>query len=279
MQHDEEISGSLTDGGQYRVTSYMLELTKPDGSIAGTMDVKDMRAVDRKGSTVSVRGRTGRVYPIEGATLDDAGRLETALRSIISANGQTATVQRGGGAVGKIIGIGCGGFVLLAIVVGIVAAIGASSKTNTNKSVAGQTGAGAAASGSQAGGRSSSTLSSNQAQIGDLLLTVNGTQPYADQIFPAEAGTHYIAVDITAQNTGGKTYNLNRLNFHLKDSAGFANTPAITDGPTPQLNFNDMVPGQSVRGFIVFKLGDGRTPTELQYQSFTGTAGTIKITQ
>ena len=81
----------------------------------------------------------------------------------------------------------------------------------------------------------------------------------------------------TARLTGTQTYSLNLFNFHMKDSDGYANTPATTEGPQPKIGAHDMVPGQEVRGFIVFKLGDGRNPAELQYQSFTGDAGVIRI--
>jgi hypothetical protein len=118
---------------------------------------------------------------------------------------------------------------------------------------------------------------SNQKEIGNLLLTLNGVQPYSDDIFPAEAGTHYVAVDITGKNIGDKSYSLNVFNFHLKDSDSFTGSPATSAGPDPKIGSHDMVPGQEVRGYIVFKLGDGRNPIELQYQSFTGSTGTIAI--
>jgi hypothetical protein len=122
-----------------------------------------------------------------------------------------------------------------------------------------------------------SQVPSNQAKIGNLLLTINGTKPHSDDLFPAEAGTHYVAVDITAENAGSGTYALNVNNFRLKDSEGFTANPALTSGPEPRIGHHDMVPGQEVRGYLVFKLGNGRNPVELQYQSFTGTPGTIPI--
>lgn len=118
---------------------------------------------------------------------------------------------------------------------------------------------------------------SNQKQIGDLLLTLNGASLYTDDIFPAAPGTHYVAVDVTAKNTGDKAYLLNVLNFHLKDSDSHIHDPAMTNGPKPQIGYHDMVPGQVVHGFIVFPLGDGRDPAELQYQSSTGSTGTIPV--
>ena len=115
-------------------------------------------------------------------------------------------------------------------------------------------------------GLGAAPMPSNQAQIGDLLLTVNGARRYHDKLFPAEPGTYYVAVDITAVNTGNTTRSLNKFSFHLKDSDKYVTGPALTGGPEPLIGAHDMVPGQEVRGFLVFKLCDGRDPVELQYQ-------------
>ncbi len=118
----------------------------------------------------------------------------------------------------------------------------------------------------------------SQKQIGDLLLTVNGASLYADDVLPAAAGTHYVAVDVTTKNTGDQTYILNILNFRLKDSDSHIHDPAITGGPEPQIgSYDSMVPGQVIRGFIVFPLGDGSDPVELQYQSPTGITDTVPL--
>jgi len=119
---------------------------------------------------------------------------------------------------------------------------------------------------------------SSQKQIGDLLLTVNGTSLYTDDVLPAASGTYYVAIDVTAKNTGNGDYLLNVLDFDLKDSDGRTHDPAITNGPEPQISsYDKMIPGQVVRGFIVFPLGDGSDPAEIEYQSSTGSTGTIAV--
>jgi len=120
-------------------------------------------------------------------------------------------------------------------------------------------------------------LGPNQRQIGDLLLTVNSVAPYSDTVWPAAPGSHYIAVDVTALNTGAKVYSINPYLFRLQDSDQYAVQVALTYGPDPEISAIDMAPGQSVRGFLVFQVGDGRVPVELQYQSFTGTPGRIPL--
>ena len=118
----------------------------------------------------------------------------------------------------------------------------------------------------------------NPNQIGDLLITVDGASLYADDGFPAAPGTHYVAVDVTAKNTGDKTYILNVLNFRLKDSDGSLHDPAMTNGPEPLIGSYDSVDsGQVERGFVVFPLADGRDPVEPQYQSPTGSNGSLPV--
>ena len=118
----------------------------------------------------------------------------------------------------------------------------------------------------------------NPKQIGDLLLTVDGASLYTDNGFPAAPGTHYVAVDVTAKNTGDKTYILNVLNFRLTDSDGSLHDPAMTNGPEPLIGSYDSVDsGQVERGFVVFPLADGRDPVELQYQSPTGSIGSLPV--
>jgi hypothetical protein len=121
-------------------------------------------------------------------------------------------------------------------------------------------------------------LAPNQAKIGDLFLQVNGWAAYSEpnQFLRAEAGTHYVAVDVSYKNVGDKDYGLNVNNFKLKDTAGFTTGSASTT-LEPRLGHVDMVAGQEGRSYIIFKLGDGRSPVELQYQSFTGTPGIIKF--
>ena len=176
------------------------------------------------------------------------------------------------------------GLPVVAIIVIVILGLAAGGSDDDTPSVASNVSATGTATGTTAAevattavATSTPAAPSNQKRIGDLLLTVNGAGPYEDSIFPADAGTHYVAVDITAQNMGKSTYAMNVNNFKLKDSAGFANNNALTAGPEPKIGHHDMVPGQEVRGFIVFKVGNGRNPTELQYQSFTGTPGTIPV--
>jgi Domain of unknown function (DUF4352) len=120
-------------------------------------------------------------------------------------------------------------------------------------------------------------LSSNQAEIGDLLLTVNELRSFVPQ-FSNEPGFTWYAVDVTGKNTGDKNYALNAINFQLKDSENYVTTIGLAvGGPEPMLTHSDIPPRQEVRGWVLFKVGAGRTPVELLYRSFTGTTGSIPV--
>jgi hypothetical protein len=120
-------------------------------------------------------------------------------------------------------------------------------------------------------------LSSNQAEIGDLLLTVNEIRSFVPQ-FSNEPGFTWYAVDVTGKNIGDKNYALNAINFQLKDSENYVTTISLAvGGPEPILTHTDIPPAQQVRGWVEFKVGAGRTPVELLYRSFTGTTGSIPV--
>jgi Domain of unknown function (DUF4352) len=120
-------------------------------------------------------------------------------------------------------------------------------------------------------------LPSNQAEIGDLLLTVNEVRSFVPQ-FSSEPGFTWYAVDVSGKNTGDKSYALNAINFQLKDSENYVTTIGLAiGGPEPVLTHSDIPPGQEVRGWVEFKVGAGRRPLELLYRSFTGTTGSIPV--
>jgi len=121
-------------------------------------------------------------------------------------------------------------------------------------------------------------VASEQTQVGDLFFVVNEVKPYTDDLFLPEDGTHYVAVDLTVQNTGTELARLEVSDFVLNDSTGNLHTVAMTLGPKPKITDYPMVPGEKLRGYLVFPVSDGRYPVELQYQVSIGNgAGTILL--
>lgn len=117
----------------------------------------------------------------------------------------------------------------------------------------------------------------NQAQVGDLLLTVNAARRWTDPLVPAVAGSYYVALDVTARNTGSRTAPLDPGNFALEDSGSVLVPIAPTTGPQPRLGHTEVAPRAQIRGFVVFKLADGRTPGQLQYRTLADGLGTIPV--
>lgn len=80
-----EITGALSDGANYRVTAYALQIFSPTGQIQEELDLQDLSDVARDGHAVSLRFRDGRTRIFTGATYDDAGRLQESLRRHVRA--------------------------------------------------------------------------------------------------------------------------------------------------------------------------------------------------
>lgn len=113
-----EVIGTLADGGTYRATSYLVELRDVDGNVTSTLDANEIAGVQRRDRTVIIRRRSGPSVVIEAAGLEDAGRLESAIRAAVP-----AVAKAGGG--GR--GLGCfliGCLVLLVVGIGTAAVIG-----------------------------------------------------------------------------------------------------------------------------------------------------------
>lgn len=85
-----EVSGALSNGNRFRATSYMVEVTSPDGDVLETVDINDMVSVTRSGQTVTIQRRDGSTTELTGASLDDAGRLEATLRPHLATGAEAA---------------------------------------------------------------------------------------------------------------------------------------------------------------------------------------------
>lgn len=113
-----EVVGALADGGTYRATSYLVELRDTEGNVAATLDVNEITGIQRRHRTVVIRRLSGPSLVVEAASLEDAGRLESAIRAAVP-----ALARAGGGGRGRgCFLIGCA--VLLVVVAVAAAGIG-----------------------------------------------------------------------------------------------------------------------------------------------------------
>jgi hypothetical protein len=121
-----ETAGNLESGGRFRATGRLLELTTPDGTVAATFDISDFTSVSRAGSVINLQRSGHGPVTINTASLDDAGRLEAALRieagSALVASPSGSASPRSGGAR-RFFLWGCLGTIGLIVLIGIIAAL------------------------------------------------------------------------------------------------------------------------------------------------------------
>lgn len=77
----QEYVGQLVDGNRFRVTSYLVEITDPAGSVVRQIDVAYIASVTRRGQTVILQLINQEIITLATVSLDDAGRLEAMLRA------------------------------------------------------------------------------------------------------------------------------------------------------------------------------------------------------
>jgi len=75
----EDLTGTLTDGKRYRLSSYELAILD-GGAVKKSVDLSDFASVERRRERITLSPRKGRDgLSLEAETRDDAGRLERGL--------------------------------------------------------------------------------------------------------------------------------------------------------------------------------------------------------
>jgi hypothetical protein len=120
-----ETTGNLASGGSFRAASYILELLDSGGRSQATFDPATFTAVTRVGQVVTITRRGDSEITINAASLDDAGKLESALRATVPPTpvmqpGFSPAAETSGGGVKKVLLFGCLGIVGLFVVLGII---------------------------------------------------------------------------------------------------------------------------------------------------------------
>lgn len=255
--HQQEVTGALAGGGRYRATSYMVEISAPDGSVWETLDVKDIREVRRQGQAVTIRRTKGKDVTLQGATLDDAGRLEAALGGPGSVMAEP--VKRGGGIL-KVAGIGCGGFLALMVVIIVIAAAAAGSRSDKTKE------ASSGSSNSKQGADTHATMavgsSATVKTAGDVTIQVT----IEDILDPAVSqnrfekpadGNRFVVFQLLVENVGKKE--TNGLDFQLRTAEGFEYQRKFVSGfASGELaELLNLTSGGKAKAVIAFEIPDG----------------------
>lgn len=105
---------------------------------------------------------------------------------------------------------------------------------------------------------------------GDLSFTVTnvetGVSTVGDEYWNETASGQYVIVDVTVENVGSEPASFDATEQYLYNAAGDrfgADTDAMVAVPDSNL-FDDINPGNTVQGKIIFDMPEGATPTSIQ---------------
>lgn len=264
---EQQVVGDLADGGQYRATSYMVEIIDPDGLVSETIDLAEVKAVERSGLNVTFKPRKGKDRVLACATIGDAGRLEAAVRPTLP---QTAPSQSGGG-FGRLLKWGCLGtigFVALIVVIAMATSGGGSDDTPQPTTASGgastATVGEATSAATEAPPASTAPESAAVAAIGDRLqagpwaLTVHAVHELeGSEFLPVPEGKRWIAIDLTLENVSNKAEPVSSiLQFALRDADGRKYTIDLSaqvaaEGTQPD---GEIAAGDKLRAPIAFEV-------------------------
>jgi hypothetical protein len=269
--NQQELTGALAGGGRYRLTPYMLEVTDAGGVLVVQVDRNEIRAVRRQGTTVTVKRRKGGDVVVQGADLDAAGRLEMAL-----GGGSAAVVgqrPRGSG-IGTALKWGCGGVVVLVVLLGVAMAVtsGGKKEGGTSAGPASPSGGGAAVGTNRgdvhvtlavgASGEIAPEGNANKRSRVTILQIVDNAVS-TNRFEQPQQGKKYWAVQVEHQNVG--TAEVNSLDWKLRDSKDNEVDPKLVVGLGEMLDVAySLTPGGKRTGWVVFEIDSDAQPRWLR---------------
>ena len=245
-----ETIGRLASGRTFRATGYLLDVNEESGEPTARVDAAEMVAVLRTGTLVTLQRRKGGPLRLEGATIDDAGRLELALRAMLPVK-----QQQGRGAL-KMLAMGCGGLLALAVV-GVIVLV-----------VAVAVGGGAKKSGPKH--NIVAYAPGTTAQTSELALTLQSIDdPFTsgNQFIQPGTGNRFIRFHVVAKDVDTRDHTVNDFSFKLTTSDHHTYDPTISlDG----FKAFSLSAGQITEGDIVFEAPAGASVAELKYDNGLG---------
>jgi hypothetical protein len=104
-------------------------------------------------------------------------------------------------------------------------------------------------------------------EAGGIALTVNNvsTARSIEEFWEADAGFHFLVVDVTLQTTTRDSAPYNIWYFSLKDSQDFEYTITMV-APKPQLQWGNLSQGEKVRGNVAFEIPENSRGLVLSYE-------------
>jgi len=232
-------------------------VTDGAGTVTGEIDISDVRQVRRNGRTVTIKRRGGKDVVLEAASLDDAGRLEGALR--IPRPGAPPVAGKRGG-FGRALLLGCGGLLAL-LVLGIVIA--------TMAGNSGRNGGGTSA--GEARRANEATLAAGESATAEglkvTILEIRDPFESANRFSRPSAGNRFVAFKVQIENVGGGSKSHNAFNFKLLDAENFQHKPeSIVFAEQALLGqATQLGGGARIEGWIGFEVKQGVGLKELTY--------------
>jgi len=275
--NQQDLFGALTGDRRYRVTPFMVEVADASGRPVETIDRNDIKEVQRKGNVVTVKRRKGKDVALEGATVDDAGRLELALRGpamAFPAGAPPLPAAKKGGGIGRFFLFGCGGLLALVVLVIVLVAIAASGGSKNDNS--GGSGSNAAATPGQVGTNKGDVhVSLTEGSSGIIapegndnkrskvtIMAIKDPATSSNQFEKPAQGKKFWAVQVEVENVG--TAETTGLDWKLRDSKNQELTQSFVSGVGESLRPGSLTPGGKTSGWLVFQIDADASPKWLR---------------
>ena len=242
-----EITGSLASGRTFRVTGYLLEVSEPDGRPAARISGGDVRSVHRDETRVTIERLKGGPLYLDGATPDDAGRLELGLRAVMFEKGRREGIARKG------LIFGCGGVALVLFVAFVSFFIFA-----VSRSVSKATGPQSNVAIYQPGATAQTHGFAMTLQTIDDPWSDAGTATHPQQ------GNKFIRYHVVAKESGKGDTLVNPSDFRL--TTGDNHAYGASDNGAGLWPV-DLLAGQVTEGDVIFEVPAGASVTNLTYNT------------
>ena len=262
--NQQEITGRLANGGWYRATNYGVQVTDEAGTLTQEIEVNDIRQVRRDGRIVTIRRRKGGDVVLEGASIEDAGRLEGALRGPAAPAAAAQAVKKRGG-IGRVFLIGCGGLIGLVVLVVVIASATGGGGDDKKATSGGTTSAPAAARANEATLAQGESATAEGVKI--TILQIQDPFVSPNQFSRPDAGNRYVAFKLQIENVGNRNASVNAFSFKLVDAENFQHQAESIVFAEQGLigQAQSLGGGAKIEGWLGFQVKEGVGLRELTY--------------
>jgi hypothetical protein len=106
-----------------------------------------------------------------------------------------------------------------------------------------------------------------RAEVASVVLTVNSVErkDELNKYQKAEAGSEFVIVDVLIENTWTEEEPYNPYYFSVKDGTGVESSVEM-NMERGALQSGDLIPGDKVKGTVVFKVAKGATGLVMTYE-------------